>query len=450
MTKKRILVLGGGFAGIECTKRLESYFKHNSEVEFVLVSEDNFLLFTPMLQQVASGMIETRHIIIPIRTICRKATFYEGKVKNIDPYGKRVTLYGTSEKRGTTLDYDYLVVALGSQTNFFGNQSVENHAYTMKSLNDAVVLRNRIIDMLEQAENETDPILKQSLLTFVVVGAGFAGIETAGEIHDFLLDAKKHYPKISENDIKVIVLEALPVVLPGFSEKLAKFTKDKLIQRGIEIILRTAVVSFDGSEVLIKNAPDSTKNPATEANIDAIQTRTLIWTAGVTPVDTIKDSMFKTDRGKVIVNEYLEVAEFPGVYVIGDCSLTIDPRTNKPYPPTAQNAEAEAKIAAHNLYANVTGKQKKKIDYVSKGQMAIIGKRTAIAQISGMNIYGIVAWWIWRTVYLRKIPKLNKRLRILLDWMADLIFDRDISRLKILRKDQPIDYKELDEVDDVW
>jgi NADH dehydrogenase len=160
--------------------------------------------------------------------------------------------------------------------------------------------------------------------------------------------------------------------------------------------------------------------------------------------------MFKTDRGKVIVNEYLEVAEFPGVYVIGDCSLTIDPRTNKPYPPTAQNAEAEAKIAAHNLYANVTGKQKKKIDYVSKGQMAIIGKRTAIAQISGMNIYGIVAWWIWRTVYLRKIPKLNKRLRILLDWMADLIFDRDISRLKILRKDQPIDYKELDEVDDVW
>lgn len=450
MTKKRILVLGGGFAGIECTKRLESYFKHNSEVELVLVSEDNFLLFTPMLPQVASGMIETRHIIIPIRTICRKATFYEGKVKNIDPYGKRVTLYGTSEKRGTTLDYDYLVVALGSQTNFFGNQSVENHAYTMKSLNDAVVLRNRIIDMLEQAENETDPILKQSLLTFVVVGAGFAGIETAGEIHDFLLDAKKHYPKISENDIKVIVLEALPVVLPGFSEKLAKFTKDKLIQRGIEIILRTAVVSFDGSEVLIKNAPDSTKNPATEANIDAIQTRTLIWTAGVTPVDTIKDSMFKTDRGKVIVNEYLEVAEFPGVYVIGDCSLTIDPRTNKPYPPTAQNAEAEAKIAAHNLYANVTGKQKKKIDYVSKGQMAIIGKRTAIAQISGMNIYGIVAWWIWRTVYLRKIPKLNKRLRILLDWMADLIFDRDISRLKILRKDQPIDYKELDEVDDVW
>jgi NADH dehydrogenase len=449
VTKKRILVLGGGFAGVECTRKLESYFKHDSEVELVLVSEDNFLLFTPMLPQVASGMIETRHIIIPIRTICKKAAFYEGRIKNIDPYGKRVVLYGTSEKRGISLDYDYLVVALGSQTNFFGNQSVENHAYTMKTLNDAVVLRNRIIDMLEQAENESDPILKRALLTFVVVGAGFAGIETAGEIHDFMLDAKKHYPHISEEDIKVIVLEAMGAVLPGFSEKLAKFTYNKLLQRGIEIMLSTMVISFDGSEVLIKKT-DVGKNPIKEQNIDAIQTRTLVWTAGVTPVDTIKDSLFKTERGKVIVNEYLEVPEFHGVFAIGDCSLTIDPRTEKPYPPTAQNAEAEAEIAAHNLRAAITGRQKTKIDYVSKGQMAIIGKRTAIAQIYGMNIYGLIAWWIWRTVYLRKVPKFNKRLRILLDWTADLFFDRDISRLKILRKDQPIDYKELDEVDDVW
>jgi NADH dehydrogenase len=216
------------------------------------------------------------------------------------------------------------------------------------------------------------------------------------------------------------------------------------------IMLNTMVVSFDGSEVLIKNAADAAKNPVKESSLDAIQTKTLVWTAGVTPVDTIKDSIFKTDRGKVIVNEFLEVPEFPGTYVIGDCSLTIDPSTGKPYPPTAQNAEAEAKTAAYNLYAEVAGKQKKKIDFVSKGQMAIIGKRTAIAQISGMNIYGITAWWLWRTVYLRKIPKFNKRLRILLDWTADLFFDRDISRLKILRKDQPIDYMELDEVDDVW
>ncbi|MBM3905515.1 MAG: NAD(P)/FAD-dependent oxidoreductase [Thaumarchaeota archaeon] len=450
MTHKRILVIGGGFAGVECTEKLESYFKRDPEVQIDLVSEDNFLLFTPMLPQVASGMIETRHIVIPIRTIIKKAIFHEGKVKNIDPYGKRVTLYGTNEKRGTSLEYDYLIVALGSQTNFFGNQTVENHAYTMKTLNDAVVLRNRIIDMLEQADNEKDPILKQSLLTFVVVGAGFAGIETAGEIHDFLLDAKKYYPNIKESDIKVIVLEALPIVLPGFSEKLASFTKDKLIQRGIDIKLNTQVVTFDGSEVIIKDAVDPTMTQVKEPTMDAIETKTLIWTAGVTPVDTIKNSMFKTDRGKIIVNENLEVPNFPGVYVVGDCSLAIDPRTGKPYPPTAQNAEGQAKTAAYNIFADMHGKPKKKIDFVSKGQMAIIGKRTAIASLSGVNIHGFLAWILWRAVYVRKIPKINKRLRILLDWTADLLFDRDISRLKIIRKDQPIDYKELDEVDDVW
>jgi NADH dehydrogenase len=450
MINKRILVLGGGFAGVNCTRALESHFKRDQEAKITLVSEDNFLLFTPMLPQVASGMIETRHIIMPTRQLCKKARFYEGKVKNIDPYGKRVTLYGTNEKRGISLDYDYLVVALGSQTNFFGNKSVEIYAYTMKTLNDAVVLRNRVIDMLEQAENETDPILRQSLLTFVIVGGGFAGIETAGELLDFMLDAKKHYPNIHENEIGVIVLEALPVILPGFSEKLAKFTKDKLIQRGIDIMLNTLVVNFDGSEVIIKDAVDPTKIPIKDKTLHAIQTKTLVWTAGVTPVDTIKNSVFKTDRGRVLVNEFLEVPDFPGVYVIGDCSLAINPSTSKPYPPTAQNAEAQGRIAAYNLYAGTTSRQKKKIKYHSKGQMAIIGKRTGIASIFGMNIHGFLAWWIWRSVYLNKIPRADKRLRVLLDWVADLFFDRDISRLKILRREPPIDYMELDEVDDVW
>ena len=160
--------------------------------------------------------------------------------------------------------------------------------------------------------------------------------------------------------------------------------------------------------------------------------------------------MFKTERGKVIVDENLEVPSFAGVYVIGDCSLAIDPSTGKPYLPTAQNAEGQAKTVAYNIFAEINAKPKKKIEFSSKGQMAIIGKRTAIASIYGINIHGFLAWCIWRTVYLKKIPKLNKRLRILLDWTADLFFDRDISRLRILRKDQPIDYKELDEVDDVW
>ena len=448
-SKKRIVVLGGGFAGLECTRKLESHFKNDPEIEIILVSEDNFLLFTPMLPQVASAMIETRHIVLPIRTLCEKAIFYESSVKNIDPHGKIVTLMGTSEKRGISLHYDYLVIALGSQTNFFGMSDVEENAYTMKTLNDAVMLRNRVIDMLEQAENEINPILRKSLLTFVIVGGGFAGIETAGEIMDFLVDARKHYPKIQKQDIQVIVLEALPSILPGFSEKLAKFANEKLIERGIDIRLKTAVTSFDGTEVIVKKLSE-TKDSANEPELSSIQTKTLVWTAGVTPIDTIRDSIFKTERGKIIVNEFLEVIDWPGVFAIGDCCQVKSSKDNKPQPPTAQVAEAQAKTAAHNLYSLITNKEKEKYDYEFKGQMAVIGKRSGIASVFGMNVHGFLAWWLWRNYYLSKMPKFDKRFRVMLDWFVDLFFDRDISRLKFLRKEVSKEYRELDEVDDVW
>ena len=448
--KKRILILGGGFAGVECMRKLESYFMNDDDIEIALVSEDNFLLFTPMLPQVASGMIETRHVVIPIRTLCKKTKFYEAQIKNIDPYGKLVTLTGTNERRGISLHYDFLVISLGSQTNFFGIDKMEERAYSMKTLNDAVVLRNRIIDMLEQAENENDPILKKSLLTLVIVGAGFAGIETAGELNDFIQDARKYYPDIKKEDIRVIVLEAASFILPGFNEKLARFTLEKLTQHGIEVKLGKKLSSFSGSEVIIEDVVDPNKAPASQPVIESIQTRTLVWTAGITPVDIIKKSVFKTNRGGIVVNEFLEASDFPEVFAIGDCCYLLNPQTNRPYPPTAQSAEAGAKVVAYNLQAIIKNKQKKKFEFSSRGQMAIIGKRSAIATIFGLHLHGFVAWWIWRTVYLSKIPRLDKRVRIFLDWTIDLLFDRDISRLKIFRRELPVEYKELDEVDDVW
>jgi len=448
--KKKIVILGGGFAGVECTRQLESKFGNDPDIELVMVSEDNFLLFTPMLPQVASGMIETRHIVLPIRTICKKTKFYEGRIKNIDPFGKLVNLWGTGDKRSISIHYDFLVVALGSETNFFGMADVEKNAYTMKTLNDAVVLRNRIIDMLEQAENETNPILRKSFLNFVVAGGGFAGIETAGELMDLILDARKHYPTIHKDDLKVVVIEALPMILPGFNEKLAEFAKQKLIERGIDIKLQTAITSFDGNEVTTKSIDQNPKDPVDESKVDSIRTKTLIWTAGVTPVNTIKRSMLKTDRGKVIINEYLEVQDFPGVFAIGDCALFLNPETKRPFPPTAQIAEAQAKTAAKNLTALIKNSEKEKFEYHSKGQMAIIGKRSGIATFLGMNISGFWAWLIWRNVYLSKIPTLDKQIRVFLDWVIDLFFDRDISRLKMMKREDEKEYKLLDEVDDVW
>ncbi len=448
--KKKILILGGGFAGVECARKLESEFGDDSEIEIVMVSEDNFLLFTPMLPQVASGMIETRHIVLPIRTVCKKTKFYEGRIKNIDPYGKLVTLWGTGDKRSISIHYDFLVVALGSETNFFGMADVEKNAYTMKTLNDAVMLRNRVIDMLEQAENETNPILRKSFLNFVVVGGGFAGIETAGELMDLLLDARKHYPTILKEDLKVVVLEALGMILPGFNEKLADFARDKMVERGIDIRLKTAVTSFDGNEVATKSLDEYPSDYVDTSEIDSIMTKTLIWTAGVTPVNTIKRSMFKTYKGKVVIGDYLEVPEFPGVFAIGDCALHIDPETQRPLPPTAQIAEAQARVAAKNLTSLIKNSKKEKFVYHSKGQMAIIGKRSGIATFLGMNISGFWAWLIWRNVYLSKISTFDKKIRVFLDWTIDLFFDRDISRLKLMKRETEKEYKLLDEVDDVW
>ena len=457
---KRILVLGGGFAGVECCLKLESYFGINSEIEITLVSEDNFILFTPMLPQVASGTIETRHIVTPIRTLIKKIKFYEGKIKYVDPHGKSVALYGTNENRGMLIHYDFLVVALGSKTNFFGMKNVEENSYQMSTINDAILLRNRIIDLMEQAENETDPILRKALLRIVIVGGGFAGVETAGELNDFISDVSEYYPSISENDVKVTLIEATTEILNGFPQKLANFAKEKLVERGINVILDAGVTSFDGKEVLLKSSSKSNKVLLSDSSqqkghsrlveINSISSRTLVWTAGVTPIDLVKESLFRTHKGRILVNEYLQVPQFPEVFAIGDCS-TFDPALSmKPFPPTAQIAEAHAKIAANNLKELVCGGKMTKFDYSWKGQSAIIGKRTGIASFFGINISGFLAYLLWRNLYLSKIRSSDKKFRVWLDWTLDLFFKRDISRLKIIEKDPPRDYKELDEVDDVW
>ena len=442
MTKKRILVLGGGFSGVDCTRKLEKYFRSNNDIEITLVSDDNFLLFTPMLPQVAAGTITPRHIVMPLRSLCKKATIYESTVRSIDPIQKHVTLEGTPEKRGSRIHYDYLVIALGSETNFFGLKGVEKYSFTMKTLSDALSLRNRIIDMLEQAENETNQQNKKRLLTFVIVGGGFAGVETAGEVNDFLHDALEYYHNIKKDDIKVIVVEALSSILPGFNEKLIQFAQRKLENNGIEILLETAVKDFDGKKVVLDNL-----NPKSKSKIK-IYTHTLVWTAGVTPVEIIRNSIFKTKKGQIIVNQFLETSDFSGVFAIGDCAH-IDDESKKRYPPTAQLAEAHAKLTAYNIKQDIEGKEKREFEYNWKGQSAVIGGRSGITEAMGIQITGFLAWVLWRNYYLSKIPNLEKRLRVWADWNIDLFFKRDISRYGF-KRDTSKEYQELDEVDDVW
>ena len=309
MTKKRILVLGGGFAGVDCTKKLEDYFHSNYDIEITLVSDDNFLLFTPMLPQIVAGTITPRHIVMPLRALCKKARIYESVVRDIDPIQQHVTLEGTPEKIGTRIHYDYLVIALGSKTNFFGLKNVERNSFTMKTLADAISLRNRIIDMLEQAENEKNSKIKQRLLTFVIVGGGFAGVETAGEINDFLSEAISYYHNIKHDDVQVILVEAVSTILQGFNENLSEHAHNELEKNGIKILLQTAVTNFDGKNVTIKKLSNTSSNVKHEEVI--IDSHTLVWTAGVTPVEIIQNSVFKLKNGKIIVNKFLEIPNHP-------------------------------------------------------------------------------------------------------------------------------------------
>ena len=437
--------MGGGFAGVDCTRKLEQYFQNRDEIEITLVSDDNFLLFTPMLPQVASGMVTPRHIVMPLRSLCKKSRIYESTVRDIDPISKHVTLEGTPEKRGVRIHYDYLVIALGSETNFFGLKNVEKYSFTMRTLTDALSLRNRLIDMLEQAENETREELKRRLLSFVIVGGGFAGVETAGEINDFLHDALNYYHNIKKEDINVIIIEGLSSILPGFNEKLVEYAHSKLEKNGVKILLDTIVSDFDGKNIIVNKSSKATSavKPKT-----IIPSYTLVWAAGITPVDIIKKSIFKTKKGQIIVNKFLELPDFSGVFAIGDCSR-FDESISKSYPPTAQLAEAHAKLAAYNIKQMISNNEKKKFDYNWKGQSAIIGKRSGIAYVLGSKVTGFWAWLVWINYYLSKMPNLEKRLRVWLDWNIDLFFTRDISRYGFKRNVLK-EYQELDEVDDVW
>lgn len=430
--RKRILVLGGGFAGIEVLRKLEKKFENDFTIDINMVSKDNFFLFTPMLPEVVSGMIETRHIVTPVRAFCKRTRFYEATIRSIDFQKRQVTISneigGKNEPanwHNHTLDYDYLVIALGGETNFFGMEDVKKYSYTMKSLGDAIVLRNHVIDMLEQASIEQDGDLRKSLMTFVVVGGGFAGVETAGELNMLVRDAvRDFYHGIDIRDIRVILVDATDKVLPEVSDDLSKFATQKLKDSGIEIILNNPVSSASASIAKLKDGT-------------GIDTCTIVWAGGVTPEKFIKELQCEHDRsGRIMVDEYLEVKGFDGVYAHGDCASVLDSHTGRPYHPTAQNAVEQAKVVANNLISEIRGGGKVSFSYKSRGIMAQIGKRKGVGILFGMKTHGLLAWMVWRTYYLSRLPTFEKRLRVVTDWFIDLFFKPDVTRLKTFTESQ--------------
>ncbi|MFL6442135.1 MAG: NAD(P)/FAD-dependent oxidoreductase [Nitrososphaeraceae archaeon] len=428
-----ILILGSGFAGIEALKRLQRKFRKKSNIDITLVSRDNFLLFTPMLHEVSSGMIEIRHIATPIRTFCEKANFYEANVQSIDLQNKKVVITHEIGKQSEPtaynqqlLEYDYLIIALGSETNFFGMEDIERYSFTMKTIDDAIVLRNHVISMLEQASVEQENSdLRKSLLTFVVVGGGFGGVETVGELNDFVKETvRQFYKNIFMTDIKIILVNSHDKILPEVGEELGDFALHKLKENGVQFIMNTHV----------KGATAST---AKLVDGTVIATYTLIWTAGVRPTRVVANLPCDHDKHhRIISNNYLELSGYEGeVYALGDCASIIDPHTGKPYPPTAQHAIRQGKVAAKNIISSIEGKRKKqRFDYKTKGMMAEIGKRAGVAELFGFKIHGFFAWWLWRTFYLANLPTIEKKLKVMGDWTMDLVFKADVSMIKRFEK----------------
>ncbi len=416
----RVVIVGGGFGGIYAALELQRALGRDAGVEVTIVSRDNFFLFTPMLHEVASSELDVTHIVSPVRQLLRHTQFFDGDVAAIDLEARAVVVAHGGDGHTHALPYDHLVVALGSVTNFFGLPGLAEHALTMKSLGDAIALRNRVIARLEEADTECCADIRQRLLGFVVAGAGFAGVETIAAINDFVREALCFYPNLTEDMVRMVLVHPGDVILPELSPSLGRYAERKLAARGIEVRAHTRVGAVDGDSVTLS---DGTR-------VDAA---TLIWTAGTTPNPLVGGLPCARERGRIQVTDSLEVPGWPGVWALGDCALVPDAKSGGFHPPTAQHAIRQGRCVARNIVAAMRGRALRPFRFRTIGQLASIGRRTGVGQVLGINFSGFVAWWLWRTVYLSKLPRFEKKLRVALDWTLDLVFSKDLVKLVTTR-----------------
>jgi len=419
-TKTKILILGGGFAGVYAALRLDRTLARRPDVEVTLVSRDNFLLFTPMLHEVAAADLSPGDIVSPIRRMLRRVTFVQAQVRSVDSAARRVHCTRDLRSLPLVLDYDHLVLALGSETSFFGMPDVAENAVTMKTLGDAWLLRARVLALLEAASLEPDAATRRQMLTFVAAGGGFAGVETIGAVNDLVRGALRYYPRLAPQEVRIVVVHPGEFVLPELGESLGRYAQRKLAAAGVEVRTGTRVKGYADALVTLSEG-------------EPIPATTLIWTAGVTPDPVIAALPFKTEKGRVMVNEFLEVPDFASVWAVGDCAAVPDAKTGKPQPPTAQHGLRQGRHAAKNIEAAVAGGRKKPFRFTALGQLASIGHRRGVAKILGIRFSGFFAWFLWRAVYLLKLPGLTKKTRVALTWALETVFPRDLEQLLTLR-----------------
>ncbi len=406
----RVLILGGGFGGLYAALEFEK--RKDPDFDVTLVSHDNFFLFTPMLHEIAASDLDLTNIVNPIRKMLRHVKFFAGDVETIDLQNKRVVVSHGFDRHTHALDYDHLVLGLGSITNFFNLPGLAERALTMRTLGDAMELRNRLIAHLEEADTECAKKDREPLLTFVVAGGGFAGVETIGSINDFLHEALPFYPALRPEMLRVVLVHPGEFILPELGEALGRYADKVLRARGVEIYCKTKVTAVTPREVELSSG-------------ERIKSFTLIWTAGTSPNPTLDLVACQKERGRVKANEYFEVEGCPGLWALGDCALVPDETTGQFCPPTAQHASRQGKVLAQNIVASVRGGAKKPFRFKTLGLLAAIGHRTGVARILGVNFSGFIAWMLWRGIYWSKLPRIEKKLRVAIDWALDVFFSKD-------------------------
>jgi len=432
--KTCIVILGGGFAGVATAENLEHLFGADPSVDISLVSNTNALLFTPMLAEVAGSSLEPTHISSPLRTSLRRTRVVRGLVTHIDLEKRSITvaydafpkndpMMGDMRFPATTqvLEYDHLVLALGSISNYLGLKNVQELAFDFKTLQDAMRIRNHIIDTFERTDRQPDRSLRQEMLTFVVAGGGFAGVELAGALNDFTRGILADYSNLDQNELQIILVHSRERILPELSEPLGVYALERMRARGVTFKLNTRVADASPGRVLLSSKEE-------------IPTQTLVWTAGTSPNPLLKTLLAEKDRrGAVIVDSNLAVPEFPSLWAVGDCAAVTDAKTGNPCPPTAQYALREAHTLARNIYASLHGKPLRPFHFNSLGSLCVFGHHTACAElavpfVSGKSarFSGLLAWLMWRGIYLAKLPGLDRKIRVLVDWTIELFFPRDI------------------------
>ncbi len=416
--KPRIVVLGGGFAGVYTALALEKALRACDDFEIVLVNKENYFVFQPMLPEVISGTIGLTDVVSPLRRLLSRTDIHIREVESVDLEKQVVTTSPGFKPHPHLIPYDHLVVAMGTVTDFRGLPGLPEHAMPFKNLGDALELRNHVIRALEEASIERhDQELRQQLLTFVVAGGGFSGVEVAAELNDFVRTVARNYPRIDPGEIRVILLHALDRILPEVAESLALFAQKLLRKRGVDVRLNTRLASATGNAAILVGG-------------EAIPTRTLVSTVPSSPHPLIEAlPLAKAKNGRILTDGHLQVEGTTNVWAVGDCARIATP-DGTVVPPTAQHATRQADVAAHNILAAIRGGTKRVFGFKGLGKMGSLGHRSAVAEILGIKISGFVAWWIWRTIYLLKMPGWGRRLKVASAWTLDLILPPELVELR--------------------